>query len=114
MERPRVPVFQSTHFGIEVAFERVVEVDNLLEVGPAQLSNQRLHNLLTVLRPLLLQNILPNKLTDVSVEHNQSRVDGSRDTFAGLLDKFADVRQQSYRLGGDSKAGCKFLGPRLA
>ena len=42
---PRAPTLDATHLCIEVTFERVVEVNNLPEMGPAQLCPQCGHNL---------------------------------------------------------------------
>jgi hypothetical protein len=40
LQRPRAPALDPAHLGVEVAFEWVVDVDDLLEVGPCQLSPQ--------------------------------------------------------------------------
>jgi hypothetical protein len=41
----RVPAFDAAHLGVKVAFERFVEVNDLAEVSPTQLSTQRVDNL---------------------------------------------------------------------
>src|ERR1039458_8966400 len=43
-QRALVPALDAAHLGIEVALERVVQVDNEREVGPTQLCSQWLHN----------------------------------------------------------------------
>ena len=40
------PSFDAAHLDVEFAFERIVEVNQALEVGPGQLSPQRGDNLL--------------------------------------------------------------------
>ena len=40
-----VPVFDAAHLGVEVTFERIVQVDDLPEVGPAQFCTQCVQNL---------------------------------------------------------------------
>ena len=45
-EGPRVPPLDAAHLGVEVSFQRVVDVDDLLEVSPAQFSPQCGDNLL--------------------------------------------------------------------
>jgi hypothetical protein len=44
-QRPRVPAFDAAHLGVEIAFERVFDVDQAFEMRPGQLSPQRGDNL---------------------------------------------------------------------
>ena len=41
LERPHTPPLDAAHFGVEVAFQGVVERDDVDEVGPRQLCHQR-------------------------------------------------------------------------
>ncbi len=40
LQRPRAPALDAAHFGVKVALKRVLEINDRLEMGPAQLSQQ--------------------------------------------------------------------------
>jgi len=56
-----------------------------------QVCRKRLHDLLTVVGPLLPEHILPDPLADVPVEADQRRIDRAGGLLAGGLDQGPEV-----------------------
>jgi len=67
-------LFNPAHLGVEILLERIVEVNDLLEMCPTQFSPQCGDNLFPISRSLLSEDVLPDTLADSPVQNNQHGV----------------------------------------